>query len=618
MFQPIDFIIFIFFLLASILVGVYHAWKAKKEDHEHGASAEYLTGGKKLPIFPVVLSLLTTFISGIALLGLPAEIYQRGIILLLAFMSGGFCFYITGKFFVPVFYNLQLVSVYQYFELRFGCQYLRRFGSSLFLLSTVFYMAVAIYAPSVALVGVSNLPLWPFILAIGIASTIYTSIGGIKAVIWTDTLQAFFIYLGVGTLIIKGTYDVGGLWHVINRLEETGRLSYSLNRFSLQLTQYGSVYILTLGSILNWLCFYGLNQMALQRYTSMPSLKNSITVINLTIPAFIIIGAMCCFIGALMVSYFEGCDPMALGQVKNYDQISILMAGRVLEFIPGLPGLFLSTLFSSTLSTISSGMNSMTAVIWEDFLKKGRTVEGCKKTDRKNTFLMKIMSVFIGIIATLLAFICDYMGGVFNAAITTLSVAASPLVGVFFLGIFFPSANKRGAYAGLFSGIIFLTLCSLSYNIEKPYSNYVLPLKSNNISPGCKVDNENYTYSQEALMKYSYLSVNFNESDKEILTKMHFGTQKSNMDIFARISPYSYAFIGITTSVTVGIIISKLFPMTDYHFSTNQLQLMKKCTYKGRNLDVNVKELIKNNVELIIKDEAGKHWIPLPTDEKQT
>lgn len=108
MFQPIDFVIFIFFLLASTLVGVYHAWKSKQEDHEHGSSAEYLTGGKKLPIFPVVLSLLTTFISGIALLGLPAEIYQRGIILMLSFISGGFCFYITGKFFVPVFYNLQV------------------------------------------------------------------------------------------------------------------------------------------------------------------------------------------------------------------------------------------------------------------------------------------------------------------------------------------------------------------------------------------------------------------------------------------------------------------------------------------------------------------------------
>ncbi|CEF63171.1 Sodium/solute symporter family and Sodium/solute symporter, subgroup family-containing protein [Strongyloides ratti] len=613
MFQPIDFIIFIFFLLASILVGIYHAWKAKQKEHEHGSSAEYLTGGKKLPILPVVLSLLTTFISGIALLGLPAEIYQRGIILMLGFISGGFCFYITGKFFVPVFYNLQLVSVYQYFELRFGCKYLRRIGAILFLLSTVFYMAVAIYAPSVALVGISNLPLWPFILAVGVVSTIYTSIGGIKAVIWTDTLQAFFIYFGVGTLIIKGTHDIGGFFHVIEKLEETGRLSFSLNRFSFSLTQYGNIYILTIGALLNWICFYGLNQMALQRYTSMPSLKNSITVINFTIPAFIIIGVMCCFIGALMISYFEGCDPIALGQVKSYDQMSILMAERVLKFIPGLPGLFLSTLFSSTLSTISSGMNSMTAVIWEDFLKEGRVVEGCKKNDKKNTLFMKMMSLFIGIIATLLAFICDYMGGVFNAAVTTLSVAASPLVGVFFLGIFFPSANKRGAYAGLISGITFLLLCSLSYNIEKPYLTYVLPLKSNNISPGCKVNNENFTYSESTLEKYTYLKVNFTESDKEYLDKMHFGKTDKNIDIFARISPHSYSAIGITICITIGIIVSKVFPMSDSHYTENQLKLIKKCTYKGRNLNINVKEIIKNNIELVKKDKSGKLWLSIST-----
>ena len=71
------------------------------------------------------------------------------------------------------------------------------------------YLAVVVYAPAIALTGVTGLKLWPLILAVGGVCTIYTAAGGIKAVIWTDTLQAIFIYVGIAWLIIKGTMEAG-------------------------------------------------------------------------------------------------------------------------------------------------------------------------------------------------------------------------------------------------------------------------------------------------------------------------------------------------------------------------------------------------------------------------
>jgi Na+/proline symporter len=79
----------------------------------------------------------------------------------------------------------------------------------MFILNTSIYMAIVIYAPAIALSGAGNLPLWPFILGVGMVGTIYTAVGGIKAVIWTDTLQAFFLIFGLGMLLIKGTIDAG-------------------------------------------------------------------------------------------------------------------------------------------------------------------------------------------------------------------------------------------------------------------------------------------------------------------------------------------------------------------------------------------------------------------------
>lgn len=85
-----------------------------------------------------------------------------------------------------------------------------------------------------------------------------------------------------------------------------------------------------IGSVFHWSCFYGLNQMALQRYCSMPSLKDARIVMGFTVPAFLVIGIMCTYIGILMLAYFHGCDPVASGEIATMDQMSILMAGKVL------------------------------------------------------------------------------------------------------------------------------------------------------------------------------------------------------------------------------------------------------------------------------------------------
>ncbi|KAE9546899.1 hypothetical protein FO519_009889 [Halicephalobus sp. NKZ332] len=403
------------------------------------------------------------------------------------------------------------------------------------MISTIFYMAVVMYAPSVALTGVTGMELSPFILSIGVVATIYTAIGGIKAVIWTDTLQAVFMYVGIGTLIIKGTMDSGGFFNVLDVAEKGGRLSTALLRFDPTIFQYNSFWITFISGIFHSICAYGLNQMALQRYCSMSSVKNARIVIALTVPAFWVIGSMCAFIGILLVAYFHGCDPVALGEVNSMDQMSILMAGRVLSIIPGLPGLFLAALFSSTLSTTSSGMNSMTAVVFEDFLK-----DKCQRIpESKVTLYMKLATILFGVLSILLAFACDYMEGIFHTAATVLGASTGPLVGLFFLGIFFPRANKIGAFAGLSTASVLMLLCSISNHIEKPYKNYVLPLVHN-------VSNSNCANFNSTLYNHTDTHINvFKHHNKihshEIHHDWHYGDP--NASLFARTSPFSYSFL---------------------------------------------------------------------------
>lgn len=87
-----------------------------------------------------------------------------GVLIWVLYFCGGFAFLVSGVFFVPIFYKMKVTSIYEYFELRFHSKSLRRLGAALFLINTLFYMSVVMYAPSVALTGVTNMPLWPFIL----------------------------------------------------------------------------------------------------------------------------------------------------------------------------------------------------------------------------------------------------------------------------------------------------------------------------------------------------------------------------------------------------------------------------------------------------------------------
>ncbi|VDK60738.1 unnamed protein product [Anisakis simplex] len=370
------------------------------------------------------------------------------------------------------------------------------------------------------------------------------------------------MYVGLFTLIIKGTIEVGGISKVFETSYETGRLTKAMARFSPTPFQYQSVWIMLFGTFMDWMSYYGLNQMALQRYCSMPSLKNARIVMAMTVPAFTLIGWMCCYIGLLMLTYFSGCDPLLTGEVSTKDEMNVLMATRILSFLPGFQGLFLSSLFSSTLSTVSSGMNSMTAVIYEDFIK-GSTHRAIK--DRNSTCVNRMITLVIGILTTALAFACQVLGGTFNAATSTLGATAGPLAGVFCLGIFFPKANKYGAFIGLACSILLTVTCSTSYNIVRQYDDYMYPLPTER-SPTC---------SNLSMSKNPYLNLNNSETFHD-RSDLHFG--RSGTLIFSQVSVFLYAAIGVCSVFVIGAIASLLLP---YNADPAKRRMAYACTYKG-------------------------------------
>ncbi|KAJ8317903.1 hypothetical protein KUTeg_002994 [Tegillarca granosa] len=265
-FHAWDYVVWVFTLVASAAIGLYYAIK----DRHRNDSKEFMLGGRKLYVFPVALSLVSSFISAVTLLGTPAEMYLYDT--MFWWISGGFIISAigAGHIFIPVFYRLGITSVFEYIEMRFGRAV--RLVSSLVLLVWMFlYLAIVLYGPSLALHAVTGLDLWGSVVAVGLVCTFYTTLGGMKAVVWTDSLQVIFMFSGMIALLVAGSNKLGGFGEVWRIANENGRIRFF--DFDPDPTARHSIWSVVIGGGFFWGCVYGVNQAQVQRAISLPSVR---------------------------------------------------------------------------------------------------------------------------------------------------------------------------------------------------------------------------------------------------------------------------------------------------------------------------------------------------------
>ncbi|CAJ0944907.1 unnamed protein product, partial [Mesorhabditis belari] len=330
----------------------------------------------------------------------------------------------------------------------------------------------------------------------GLCTTLYTCIGGLKAVVWTDSLQAVFMYGGVAALIYKGLAHprVGGLNRVFQIASESGRLS-EIWRWNADIAQYSSIWINIFSGTIWWLMFFGVNQLAMQRYVSLPSVQHARGIIFCTLLPFVILVSIVSFVGLLVLAYFHNCNPLETGQILETDHITILFARDVLQPTPGLFGLYVSCIMSATLSTLSSGMNSMAAAIYEDFLKK--RLDG-KITDTQAARINKLIVVLCGLIATALAFTSESLGGILRVCMSVMGAMSGPMVAIFCIAIFFPRSGVISCVISfIVSNILMAIICIVNY-YEDPYKNLFLSTNTSVIGCSGLVKNpHNFTIRQQ-------------------------------------------------------------------------------------------------------------------------
>ncbi|GAU89243.1 hypothetical protein RvY_01815 [Ramazzottius varieornatus] len=469
-----DYVVLALMLAISAGIGIFHGCTGGKQR----TAGEFLLGDRNLHIFPVAMSLLSGFLSSVTLLGIPSETYMNGMGYWLICLS--FCIAIPMVIFVymPIFYNLRCISVFEYLEKRFS-RPLRIYALNMFVLNMIIYLAVVLYGPSTALSAVTQIPEWACILIVGSICTFYTSIGGVKAVIWTDTFQLTLMFGGAITVLAVAIYHVGGLDTVVDLGQRSGRFD-DLYNFSVDPKSRHTVWSVIIGGVFFWLSIYGVNQSQVQRYLSLPTLRQAQLCLWTGLPGFIAMITITSWTGLAFYGYFRYCDPLWQGLISFPDQILPLFTMETLGHLPGLPGLVVIGVFSGSLSTISSGVNSLAANFLEDccrLLKPDLSVDAQAK-------LSRAAAVGFGLCCIGLAFVVSMLGGVIEFAYALFGMISGPLLGLFASGIFFPWTNSKGAAVGFTVGLTMTLWVGIGAKLAGPM--YPQPVRGRTVDPvGC-------------------------------------------------------------------------------------------------------------------------------------
>ncbi|XP_075408830.1 sodium-coupled monocarboxylate transporter 1 [Tenrec ecaudatus] len=591
-----DYVVFAAMLLISAVIGIYYAFAGGGQK----TSKDFLMGGRSMTAVPVALSLTASFMSAVTVLGTPSEVYRFGAIFTMFAFTYFFVVVISAEVFLPVFYKLGITSTYEYLELRFN-KVVRLCGTILFIVQTILYTGIVIYAPALALNQVTGFDLWGAVVATGVVCTFYCTMGGLKAVIWTDVFQVGIMVAGFASVLIQASIVQGGMSTILNDCYNGGRLNFW--NFDPNPLQRHTFWTIIIGGTFTWTSIYGVNQSQVQRYISCKSRFQAKMSLYVNLVGLWAILVCSVFSGLALYSRYHDCDPWTANKVSAPDQLMPYLVLDILQDYPGLPGLFVACAYSGTLSTVSSSINALAAVTVEDLIKpRFRSL-----SEKSLSWISQGTSVLYGALCIGMAALASLMGALLQAALSIFGMVGGPLLGLFSLGILVPVANSIGALVGLMAGFAISLWVGIGAQLYPPLPERTLPLSLETY--GC-----NITHNATELLTTTEMP--FSTSAFQV----HNPVRTPLMDNWYSLSYLYFSTLGTLVTIFVGTIISLItggrkqnidsrFLLTKEDFLSNFKNFKKKhvLNYKSHPVeDGGTDNPAFNHIELNVTDQSNK------------
>ncbi|KAL3315026.1 Sodium-coupled monocarboxylate transporter 1 [Cichlidogyrus casuarinus] len=308
------------------------------------------------------------------------------------------------------------------------------------------YLSVALFAPAFALKQILNTGIGGTIAISGIIATIYTAIGGIRAVVITDFIQAAIMvssFIGISAYLV---YQFGG-FHVIFQVARNSRHLEESIEF-VHLSHRHTFWNLAIGGTFFVLNLNATSLTHIQRYVSCKDQRTAQLSAILNFPLNSLFLLCQVILGLVTLTYFYGCDPVQLGSVSHPNGLLTALVLHSCDKVYLIKGIFVSCLFAAALSTISSGINSLALIVIEDFipsklLSRTETITP-PKWCKFSFHLSQLISLILGLSCTSLAYLAQFASAhVLQLAMTLLGSLGGPIFATISIGISLPIVNNK-------------------------------------------------------------------------------------------------------------------------------------------------------------------------------
>ncbi len=443
-------------LLCAYLLGmvVFGMWMGRGTR----SSAEFMVGGRSLPWWAVLCSIVATETSTITFLSVPGLAYTGDLAFLqlpLGYILGR---WIVSSILLPRYFSGELFTAYEVLDRHFG-SIVKRVASLLFIITRTLGDGFRLFLGAIVLQHVADIDMNTAIIALGIATIIYTFAGGIRAVIWTDFIQ-FVVYM-VGAAIAFGILinSIEGGWGAVTELAHAADGDkLRIFHFDFDLTGTYLFWAGLIGGGVLAIGTHGVDQLMVQRYLSARSQGEAALALRLSGFVVLLQFAFFLLIGTALYAYYIQSPPP-----EPFAKSDRVFATFIVAKMPvGVLGIVLGALFSAAMSTLSSSLNSSATVLVNDILK----TDG----DRSRLRLAKWLTIAFGVAQIVVGISGQWLeSSVIGSVLAIQSFTTGIILGVFALGLAKGKVGTDSALAGLVVGLIVMSAIKFGTPLAWPW-----------------------------------------------------------------------------------------------------------------------------------------------------
>lgn len=433
------------YALAMLGIGWYFSRKNK-------TCEDYLLGNRQMRPMMVGISLFASLISTVSYLAWPGEIIKNGPMIICTLLSYPLIGLVVGRLIIPYIMRLKVTSAYEILELRLGGA-VRTLGSVLFLLLRLLWMSVIVYATSskvlVPLLGLDPHVTPLLCLALAVMTIVYTVMGGLRAVVVTDVVQAAILFGAAIATVVTITVCLGGVgaWWPHAWPPYWPKPVFGHDP-SARVTLFGAM----LATFTWYVCTSASDQIAIQRYLATRDATAARTVLYISLAADVVVSCVLAAVGLGLLAYFNA-NPhlLADGQTALGDSDKLFTQYILVGLPTGVCGLVIAGLLACATSSLAAGINSTSSVIMVDILDRFRKTGEVAESRRMRQ--VKYISAAVGVFVVLLSLFVNMVhGNLLEVAYKVVNLLTAPLAGLFFLAMFVPWARGFGAIIGAIVG----------------------------------------------------------------------------------------------------------------------------------------------------------------------